>query len=135
MRIHQSKLDIFRIRTYVLISLKSFYFICHLDFQKKILVMYSTLLFGKRVIWLKLTFKGRVIAKTFNNFNRLNHHWPKILPNLNSYFGKVVRIQIGENFRSVVVQTVEIVKGFRDKSTFTLWKNSVSYSETFYQPM
>ena len=25
---------------------------------------------------------------------------------------------IGENFRSVVVQTVEIFKGFRDKSTF-----------------
>ena len=63
--------------------------------------------------------KGRCISKTFNNFNRLNHHWPKILPNLNSYFGKVVRIQIGENFRSAVVQTVEIVKGFWDKSTFT----------------
>ena len=62
--------------------------------------------------------KGRFISKTFDNFNRLNHHWPKILPNLNSYFGKVLRIQIGENFRSVVVQMVEFVKGFRDKSTF-----------------
>ena len=64
--------------------------------------------------------KGRFISKTFNNFNRLNHHWPKILTNLNSYFSKVVKIQIGENFRSVVVQTIEIVKGFRDKSTFNV---------------
>ena len=65
------------------------------------------------------TFKGRFISKTFNNFNRLNHHWPKILPNLNSHYFTKVRIQIGENFRSVVVQTVEIVKGFQDKYTFT----------------
>ena len=59
------------------------------------------------------------MSKTFNIFNRLNHHWSKILPNLNSYYFAKVRIQIGENFRSVVVQTVDIVKGFWDKSTFT----------------
>ena len=39
--------------------------------------------------------KGRFISETFDNFDHLNYHWPKIPANLNSFFGKKERIKIG----------------------------------------
>ena len=86
--------------------------------------MYLSTLLG---IYQKYLQKSDIYGRFEADLNFV-HHWPKILPNLNSYFGKVVRIQIGENFRSVVVQTVEIVKGFRDKSTF----NELTYTHFFH---
>ena len=32
----------------------------------------------------ELTVKGSFISETFDKFDHLNHHWPKILTNLNS---------------------------------------------------
>ena len=66
-----------------------------------------------------VVFKGSFISETFGNFDDLNHHWPKIQANLNSFCNAKERIQIGWDFRPVVVQVIKIVKGFWDKATFT----------------
>ena len=59
--------------------------------------------------------KGTFISETFDNYDRLNHHWPKIPANLNSFLERFSRW----NFRLVVVQVIKIVKGYWDKATFT----------------
>ena len=37
------------------------------------------------------TCKGSFISDTFDNFDHLNHHWPKIPANLNLTIGKFAR--------------------------------------------
>ena len=41
------------------------------------------------------TSKGRFISEIFNNFDHLNHYWPKIPAHLNSFLCAKERIQIG----------------------------------------
>ena len=62
--------------------------------------------------------KVALSQKPLTILNHLNHHWPKIPANLNSCFYAKGKIQIGWNPRPVVVQVIEIVKGFWDKAAF-----------------
>ena len=38
--------------------------------------------------------KGSFISETFDNFDHLNHHWPKIPANLNSFFGGQISLRL-----------------------------------------